>query len=979
MADRVKKPSQESEAPMKCFVNQSQAAKALYARSIGRRVEMLLGVIVLSVAVSSVQAETPNDAPTPDSSRGGTAVTTEKITAPIYERFAPEGQGESAAGLGEVPDFQKHVTPLFGRLGCNGRACHGSFQGQGGFQLSLFGYDFEADYGALLEDGAARVDLDDKLESLILTKPVDADMHEGGQRFEKDGWEYWVLRRWIESNAPFEAEEVHQLKRLEVTPKELIFTGADQQQQLRVVAHWEDGTREDVTCLSRFTTNDGAVAKIDEDGRVLSGEAGDTHVVVSYDKAVVPIPVLQPVTTKHGSAYPQIATETTVDELVVEKLRKLGILPSAVCSDEEFLRRASLDVTGTLPAPEEVLEFLADRSPDKRTQKIEALLSRPGYAAQWTTFLCDMTGNNEDQLRNFLPQRVNPLDHWYQWIYQRVEDNVPYDELVEGIVAAQSRHEGESYAEYCEEMSEICRDSSGKKFADRPGLVYYWARNNFRSPEDRAIGFAYSFLGVRIQCAQCHKHPFDQWSKTDFDNFEKLFAPVQARPNTMAADAKREYSKMVADLGVDEKLKGNQLRRKLGDLLEEGQVVPMPELIIAKPRTNGAKNRKNRNAPKVVQAKLLGGEWLSMDGGDVRQDLMQWLRDPENPYFAKAIVNRVWAQYFGVGIVNPADDLNLANAPSNEALLSYLADGFRENGFDLKWLHREILNSDTYQRSWVPNESNQHDKHNFSHSRLRRLSAEATYDAVRMALARDAFSDRARGLEIPRALTEAGASARQNARDDQSYALRVFGRSVRESNCDCDRSSEPSLLQTIFLANDSAVQKWLSDPKNSWVAQVSEKYGWSLGGNASNQMKKKQIKDLLKRFADQVEQAESRLVEAQESGNQKQVDAILKRQSEMVNRAKAAAKRAGVEDQMRAILDGDAEQSADSIAATDKMTHEQAQWIAENAYLRTLSRQPNSEELATVTAFLQSGDKPSVAIESVLWSLVNTKEFILNH
>ena len=226
----------------------------------------------------------------------------------------------------------------------------------------------------------------------------------------------------------------------------------------------------------------------------------------------------------------------SVRTIVFEKLRKLGIVPSALCSDEEFLRRASLDVTGTLPSPEEALAFAADTAPDKRERKINDLLKRPGYAAQWTTFLCDITGNNEDQLRNFLPAQVNPSSHWYQWIYKRIEDNTPYDQIVEGIVEANSRLPDESYQEYCAEMSEICRDKTGKEFAERPGMVYYWSRNNFRTPEDRAIGFAYSFLGVRIQCAQCHKHPFDQWSKDDFDNFEKLFGAVQARQNTMSPE-----------------------------------------------------------------------------------------------------------------------------------------------------------------------------------------------------------------------------------------------------------------------------------------------------------------------------------------------------------------------------------------------------------------------------------------------------------
>ncbi|MCR9293495.1 MAG: DUF1549 domain-containing protein [bacterium] len=916
----------------------------------------------------------------------------EQVLAPLFERFGADksaGAGAEAAGvdsvdvelgdLDEIPDFQKHISPLLGRLGCNGRACHGSFQGQGGFQLSLFGYDFNADYQALLEDGAARVDVDDKAESLILTKPVDEDMHEGGKRFEHGGWEYRVLRRWIDAGAPFSAKSVQKLDRLEVTPAEIQFAEPGQQQQLQVIAHWEDGTREDVTCLARFSTNDESVAAIDEQGLVTCGQAGDTHVVVSYDNAVVPVLTLRPLSGLTGDAYPQIATATEIDRLVVSKLKKMGIVPSDKCSDEEFLRRASLDVTGTLPSPEEVLEFIGDKTPDKRDRKIEELLSRPSYAAQWTTFLCDITGNNDDQLRNFMPQQVPAANHWYQWIYQRLEQNVPYDQIVAGIVTATSRLPEESYTDYCEAMSEVCRDNSGEKFAERPGLVYYWARRNFQTPEDRAIGFAYSFLGVRIQCAQCHKHPFDQWSKNDFDQFEKLFNGVQARQNTMSPDAKSEYNQLVSTLGVDKKLNGNQLRRELGEMLKQGKVVPLPELVVAKPRPSGGKNKKQQAAnAKQTSAKLLGGDWVDLEEGDVRGELMEWLVAEENPYFSKALVNRVWAQYFGVGIVDPPDDLNLANAPSNAPLLDYLADGFRSSGFDLKWLHREILSSDTYQRSWETNETNALDKHNFSRSLLRRLPAEATYDAVRTALAKDELADRSRDLDIPRALTKAGASPRANQRDDESYALTVFGRSIRESNCDCDRSSEPSLLQTVFLANDSAVQQWLGDPKTSWVSQVGQKFGWqsAKAPAAETELQQQKLQKMLERFEQQRAAVDQRLKQAKKAGNSKLQAALQRRQADLMQRAEEFAKKNGIEGLLTGIAGAS---NGESPKKSQGMSQEDAAWIAEQAYLRTLSRLPQSGERERVVQYLTSEKEPLVAVEGLMWSLINTKEFILNH
>ncbi len=912
-----------------------------------------------------------------------TEPTTAKPTiAPIYERFAAQ-PGEPPKST-EVPDFQKHVTPLLGRLGCNGRACHGSFQGQGGFRLSLFGYDFQADHEALLESDSGRVDLDKAIDSLILTKPTDADAHEGGKRFENEGWEYWVLRRWIESRASYNPKKIQNIQKLEVTPAEIRFTGIDQTQPLKAIAHWEDGTSEDVTCLCRFQSNDSAIAAIDEAGLITSGERGDTHVVVSYDNAVVPVVVLQPVSSKVDDQYPPTPTPTTIDRLVVDKLRKLGIVASELCTDEEFLRRASLDVAGTLPTAAEVIAFTQDRDEQKRAKKIEELLSRPTYAAQWTTFLCDITGNNDDQLRNFFPQGVDPSVQWYRWIYERVERNTPYDEIVEGLVTATSRMPNESYRDYCSAMTEACKDRTGDKFADRPSMMHFWARNNFKTSEDRVIGFAYSFLGVRIQCAQCHKHPFDQWAKADFDNFERLFNGVLANQNSMAADAKKEYNALIDELKLDKSLKGNQLRKAVGEMMRDddaGRTFPFPELVISN-RPNDKKKKDKNAKPVVSKAKLLGGDWVSLDSNDVRGKLMDWLRSPDNPYFAKAIVNRVWAAYFGVGIVNPPDDLNLANAPSNAPLLDYLAEGFREHDFDLKWLHREILNSDTYQRSWNTNETNQHDKRNFSHSLLRRISAEATHDSVRMALANDKLAEDAHSLSVSRALTRGGSSS-QAPRDDMSYALSVFGRSVRESNCDCDRSSEPSLLQTVFLLNDKAVLSWLNDPRESWVASVAKKYSWPAPkaqerpGNKMSDDMQARLSEQLEKGKQQLAKIEARLADAKAKGQDQLVSTMEERKRQIL---KQQAKVESLNPSLSKGKERDDSSSASTDSnSSDRMTEEQALWVTEQAYLRSLSRKPNASELDIAVNSLRSESNPTAATENLIWSLLNTKEFIINH
>lgn len=836
------------------------------------------------------------------------AADAQSVLPSVAERFAnPQ--------VTEEPNFQRHVVPLFGRLGCNGRACHGSFQGRGGFRLSLFGYDFQADYEALLDPNSTRVNRDKPQESLILIKPTDENEHEGGLRYEKGSWQYHVFRRWIESGAKFDPSQVSKLIALEVTPSEILFTKPGEQFALRAVAIWEDGTKEDVTPLCRFQTNDSQIAEIDENGRVTGKDAGDTHVVVFYDKAVVPIPVMRPVSDLVGDRYPNVPTPTPIDELVVAKLRKLGVLPSELCSDAEFLRRVRLDLTGTLPLAAEVEAFLSDSSPDKRAKKIDELLETPSYAAWWATKLCDFTGNNEAELVNVLPQRGMASQAWYDWIYHRLRENVPYDKLVEGIVTATSRQEGESYYDYCKAVSDILRPNSGRTFAERSSMPFYWARRNFRQPPERAISFAYAFLGVRIECAQCHKHPFDQWSKHDFEEFAKFFGAVQLA-NQGAPGSRQEYQKIVEELGLDGGRVTNQNRNQILAALREGKVIPLAEVFVANRPAGVARNERNRRGSQAVAARtatLLGGEVVDLDGvTDPRRALMDWLRRPDNPYFARAFVNRVWAAYFGVGIVEPPDDHSLANPPSNASLLDYLTRGFIESGFDMKWVHRQILNSRTYQLSWRPNPTNQHDKRNFARAYLRRLPAEVAIDAVRMATASDEEAARMHREMAGRAIAVASPEPQQrNA--VSGYALTVFGRSTRESSCDCDRSMAPSLLQTVYLQNDAEVLNLLNRRQAGWIDQVA-----------------RQLQP-----ADQPSPGKGRRARASEST------------------------------------------SGSSSAAVP--SPEQLGQLVQSAYLRTVSRYATQAELQRALDYIQQCESPVDGYRGLLWVLINTKEFIVNH
>ena len=719
-----------------------------------------------------------------------------EVLCPASERFA-------GPGVREAPDFQRHVVPLLGRLGCNGRACHGAFHGQGGFRLSLFGYDFAADHQALTDSvggsGERRVNPEEPEESLLLLKPTRRLDHRGGKRFEPGGWEYRLLRRWVEEGAPgIRAEE--RLARLEVTPPEVVFAEPGESVALRVVARWADGTAEDVTCLCRFQSNDDAVAAIDPDGRVRAAGRGDTHVVAFYDNGVAAVPVLFPVTDQTGPRYPDVPTPTRIDELVVAKLRKLGVVPSEVCTDAEFLRRVRIDLTGTLPTPAEVERFLTDRRPDKRTRKIDELLESPAYAAWWANKLGDFTGNNRfRQSEGRIGERL--AEQWYDWLRRRVAANTPYDELAAGIILAAGRREGQSYDDYAREMSAYFRAGERADFAARETMPYYWARPNVAKPEDKALAFAHSFLGLRLQCAQCHKHPFDRWSRDDFEQFSAFFAPITYG---VAPESRESYRRLARSVGrKGQAAKGEPVTQELLARAEAGETIPWRELYIDRSRV-----------PAGGDLRLLGDAVTLSEGEDPRAAVMRWLRRGDNPYFARAFVNRVWASYFHAGLVEPADDLNLANPPSNAELLDHLARDFVAHGYDMKRLHRLITASDTYQRSWRPNATNRLDRRNFSRAIPRRLPAEVVYDALAQATAADAE------LEAVRRNLDRRAIGHLSTRLAGTYAMNVFGKPAREQACDCERSGTPTLLQSIFLQNDPLVQMRLGE--SGWLKELAE-------------------------------------------------------------------------------------------------------------------------------------------------------------
>lgn len=879
----------------------------------------------------------------------------------IDQRFAQD--------TNEVPDFQKHVSPLLGRLGCNGRACHGSFQGRGEFQLSLFGYDFAADLKALLDEKRPRVIPHNVADSLLVNKPIDDNLHEGGKRFEPGGWEDRVLRGWIQGGAL--APNKSKLTRLQVSPAEVLLTNNAQPTSLQVTAIWEDGSTEDVTPLCRFQSNDASLADVDEQGRITPGDrAGDSHIVVFYDKGVTPVPILRPYALPRDER-PSIA-RTEIDRLVKIKLDKLNITPSGLCDDATFIRRVSLDLAGSLPIEADVRMFLSDPSPTKRQDWVEKLLQSENYAAWWTTQFCDWTGNNTAQLQNTVPTQ-SASELWYEWIYKRIAANVPYDEIVEGMVLAQSREDGETYLDFCTSMSEACR--APEKFAERDGMTLYWARSEFRSPDQRAIGFAHAFLGIRIQCAQCHKHPFDQWSKEDFAEFAKIFSQVQLNPNNVnpkqLSDADRiVYEKMMETIGVKD-VRNNDLRKKFAETVRDGGTVPFAELTVktAKPdlkrKTDPKKNKANKDKkgevkeqPTLASGQFLGGGRVPLDT-DARLELMKWLREKDNPYFAAALVNRVWTHYFGIGIVDPADDFNLANPPSNAQLLSYLANGLIDHNYDLQWLHRTIIASDTYQRSWESNASNAQDQTNFSHYIPHRLPAEVLFDAVYSATGNDAVQATMFAQRKGRGISVAESDSRKKG--EFSYAFGVFGRSTRKSNCDCDRSDSPSVLQTIYLRNDRDILSALNR-KDSWLLQVAS------DRMATDPRAEKAKRDAKKQAIDNLRKLEANLAKLRDKSEK------ANRLEDMVAKVRKLRESLGLgpDDTL------DEEKLLASVLV-DPWSDESLSTMIDRAYLRVLTRFPSDSERAIGLQFVREAKSEGKGLEGLLWALINTKEFSLNH
>ena len=463
-----------------------------------------------------------------------------------------------------------------------------------------------------------------------------------------------------------------------------------------------------------------------------------------------------------------------------------------------------IDIAGTLPHHREIDSFIKDTSPDKREELVDRLLGSEAYATWWSMFLTDLTGSNIQQMGS---TDINwaAASQWEAWLKRRVVDNDGWDKIAAGILLASSRRPDQSYLEYTQEQSDYLRrtDPVDAATLDFP-MHYYWFRSDATKPLERALSFGYIFLGVRLQCAQCHKHPFDRWSKQDFDQFTNIFSRVRIGS---APDSRRDELNLRHRLGVPVKLDTAALRRQMYmRVFAEGLPIPYKEVYIQPP------------GPKPSPARLLGGEELDINAlDDPREPLVEWLLRKDNPYFARAFVNRIWSRYFGRGIVDPPDDFNVGNPPSNALLLDWLAREFVGHGYDMKWLHRTIALSRTYQLGSGTTATNASDTRHFSHAALRRLPAEVIVDGILQATANnDGNRDRLSNMSQRRIGKHPGNLSKTSF----DYALGVFGKPTRSTNCDCERTNQPTLLQSLYTRNDSEMLERI-DRDDGWVCQVA--------------------------------------------------------------------------------------------------------------------------------------------------------------
>jgi hypothetical protein len=649
----------------------------------------------------------------------------------------------SAAESPAAPSFRRDVMPVFFRAGCNAGTCHGAARGKDGYMLSLFGYDPAGDFRRTVEDiPGRRVNTAVPAESLLLLKATGAVTHTGGKLFEKESDYYKTLHAWIAAGAADDTGTVPEVMGIEFSTESLTFDKAGAAEALRLTASYADGTTRDVTALGKFFSNDPSVADIDKDGRVTAKGPGDTNVFGRFSRFTIGAEVIV-LPAAEGFAWPNPPANNFIDKLVYERLEKLRIAPSDLCDDETFLRRVTLDLVARPPTVEEYEAFVADTSADKRAKKIDALLATTDFAdyqaGLWAERLRIIGGN-------YAPQAtvVKAAQAYSNWIRKQFRENRPLDQFVAEMVSA-----------------------SGPNLSSGPANLYTMLVHKARpEPKMLAADFSQLFMGVQIQCAECHNHPFDRWTMNDYYGFVSFFSGVRWKPGVEPKE-KRIYWESAA-----------------------GRV---PHPVDGKPRA----------------AKTLGAAEPVALEGDPRPALAAWLTAPDNEIFAKNLANRIWTQFFNRGLVEPIDDMRVSNPPTNAPLMDALAARLVELKFDLRAFVRDICNSRVYQFSGTPTPSNVGDTRQFSHAHLRRLRADVLLDSVVAVTGVPRNLPRwpagTKAIEFyPRTVGDTGGPQV----GDPFFA--TFGRSTRGTICACETKSNPTLSQAMHMVVGDTVRDRLA-------------------------------------------------------------------------------------------------------------------------------------------------------------------------
>lgn len=707
-------------------------------------------------------------------------------------------------------DFERQIVGLLGKLGCNAGACHGSFQGKGGLFLSLFSYAPEKDYKSLVRDAfGRRINLNDPAQSLLLLKTTGVVPHGGGQRVKHGSKEYKMLYDWIAQGATW-SKGTGAIKSLSLIPPAGKLD-ADSSIPLKLQAEFEDGTKADVTDLTEFKVQDDSVLAIGTDTTLTAPRPGDTAVIANYLGQVATGRFYRPWPAQTAQTpEPSTASGHPVDQLIDKRLNELNLVASGRSTDIEFLRRVTLDTIGRQPTPKEIYEFGLDQSADKRERKIDQLLADPMHSAIWATKMSDWTLNNlnamenrQDQNRNLRPKWSQ---QWWDWLRVRVAKNEPYDQIVRGLLTATSREDKtpEKWLNDWISLNKKLENSFESDYAERDTNDLFWRRQNF-TKEQMIELVASSFLGLQIQCAQCHKHPFDRWTQADYRSFENIVVPIRFDGN--APDA-REILKAEAD----------KRREGIEDEIKRRQIQPHREVYVEKGRSNYF---RHPDSGEPLPVKPPGGkEFMAasrqMPSKDFRGDLVEWMTEPSNPYFSANFANRVWAHYLGIGIINPVDNFAVGNPPTNAELLKSLGNKFVEMKFDIRAFEKYVLMTDAYQRTSVPSVNNAGDSTHFAryvpHPMMAEVAADVLADAIGWRPDPRTMTDvpaQARAIEIPGNIIQ---------QRDLAFQFRIFGRPARSVSCECERAADAALPQSLFLAGDDLVVRGIEQgPWADWA------------------------------------------------------------------------------------------------------------------------------------------------------------------